>query len=561
MRKDRLKVYNMKNKKYTLVRFLSGIMSPIILLTTLTGCFNNKKDYDDKSKDTDSSWFEYYDEYNKKEEKEQTESNNYYVEDPTVPQETTPNLSLDLDDESLRIIDSQLSLDANSLNYFQNYVRGINVYYPYSELYDTNIAFGKYKSLNKYNPKSPNVFKNNSISSNDLYAIVKKNNDAANLAPVAVLNDSDLKDICVIICDVLNDYISKTSNVDLVLLSEKINNLKITKIDEFSNGYYDAQLGKMGYNVSYLKGKSGDFYKKTIEHETYHFIQSGSFQEFDELNYESRYGISYKFNDININSLNWNWYYEGAAEYLTCNRNNSKDAGVYKDVIKAFDAIKVATILYPGNDLTSFEEISLTSDLNNLFKYFNCKNENEKIEVLNLMYAYNIKFNLNFICDEFYDRYEKAYGTTLSKNQMVKEINNSIAQTLAKQFYMNLAESVKNKNLSVEEIFKLISVFENEISREIWYNSNQDSLTEFFEVYNDIQSEFFGIIAQSLGVSSDDIQTAYNSYNKAVNMDLKDVSFVNNDKKTFYDYILETRKNDKMNSINYVSQKYFNKKR
>ena len=45
-----------------------------------------------------------------------------------------------------------------------------------------------------------------------------------------------------------------------------------------------------------------------------------------------------------------------------------------------------------------------------------------------------------------------------------------------------------NKNVKVEEIFGMISVFENEISRSIWYNSNQSSLTEFYQTYDKIQT-------------------------------------------------------------------------
>ena len=312
----------------------------------------------------------------------------------------------------------------------------------------------------------------------------------------------------------------------------------------------------MGFNFSLLKSKDNDFYKQTIEHEVYHFIQSNSLNEIKNTEIKNRFGFTYEYKDAKINPFAWNWFYEGAAEYLTCNRNNTNESNVYESVIKDFDTIKVCTLLMPQNDTASFENLSLSNDINDLFNYFGCQTRQEKIEILNMMYSLNIKHNLGLSCENFYDTYENVYGKTISSSNLRRELNDDIAQTQTKYFYKSLANALINKNVKVEEIFGMISVFENEISRSIWYNSNQSSLTEFYQTYDKIQTDFFQLIAESLGIKVEDVQEAYNAYNNEVVVKLDNVTLLNNEQKEFYNYILSTRKGDKMNSINYVFEKY-----
>jgi len=560
-----LKSYEKSNKKYSLVKLVSGIISPVIILTSLTSCFNDSNKYKNNKDDNyDYGYHNYYEQDNSYTSSEYNNSSNKYENSTESNYDNNkvdnPNLSLDLDDYSINIINSKVTFDQYSMDTFVNYIKNIEVSYPYSSLFRTDLTLDKYNSLNKYNGQTESFFKNNNISVDTLFSIVKKNNEEANLVQKATLSDSELKEICSIIVEVLNDYATKHPNANLNILSEKINNLKILKFDDFSNGYFDSTNGKMGFNVSKLKSKSYEFYKNTIQHETYHLIQANTIGEAEKLNFDNRYGISYKFNDVNVNSLSLPWYYEGSAEYLVCNLNNTKESSVYGSVINSMDTIKVATILSKNNNIDNFENISLSNDLNDLFDYFGCENKNDKIEVLNLMYAYNIIYDLNFCCDDFYEQYKTIYGEKAKKSVVGKQLKDSIGQTLTKQFYKNLSLQISNKEFKVEEIFSIISVFENELSRELFYNSNQDTLEKFFDVYTDVQSELFNIIANKLGISVDELQQIYNAYNSKVSVDVNRISILDYNEKNYYNYILNTRKNHKMNSINYVITKYNNKK-
>ena len=332
MRFKNLKVYSKQNKKYNLVRVMSGAVAPILLSSMLAGCIPNTNRYDYHS---DNSYYNDYSDFqnddmnsnysskfddNTNSVNNEANNNTEIFINNNENSNTNINLTLDLDKYSLGIVNSKVKLDSNSLDAFIKYVNGINVVYPYSELYGMQLAFNKYNQLGKYISNATNLFVNNQITGDIIYSIVKKNNQEADLVEKQKMSDSNLKEICNIMSMVLNNYAKNRSQQELILISEKINDLKILKFDDFSNGYYDAMTGKMGLNVTYLKGKSNDFFKKTVEHETYHFIQANTLRELSQTNIADRYGISYKFNNLDVNPLSWNWYYEGSAEYLPLHR-------------------------------------------------------------------------------------------------------------------------------------------------------------------------------------------------------------------------------------------------
>lgn len=557
MKYKNLNVFSKPITKTKLIKTVVGVTAPLILMTSLSGCFTSSDEsygYNNyvSGYNYTSSYYSY--DYEKENYGSSTSKNN--SSDNNVSSNYNNfNSSLALDEYLTAIINSNVLLDSNSLNSLINIINNRNVEFPYSNLYGTQALLNRYNSLPKYNSTSQNLFINRQITVDTLYAVIKNNNDNGNLSNNQKMNDSNLREICSIMVDVFNDYAKRHSDADLKLLSEKILELKIINFDGFSNGFYDNTLGKMGYSVSYLKNKSNEFFKETIEHETHHLIQAAGIKEISSSNYSNRMGMCYKFDDAEVNSLYWNWFYEGSAEYLTSDLNNTKTNNVYESLIRSIDAIKISTILN-NNKVQDLENLTLSLNLNDLFKYFNCQSNEDKMEVINLMYAFELKYNFNSSCTDFFDKYESIYGKDVSKLELKRQLNSSIAQTLSKHFYKNLANSLKNKQVGIKEIFSIISVFENEISREILYNSNQNTLETFFDMYNELQSNLFEIVANKLGISVDDVQQAYNAYNKQTTVKLENTVLLDREKEEFFNYITETRKGHKMNSINYVSKKY-----
>lgn len=552
-----------KRKKYKLKRFIAGFLSPIIIITSLTGCkfnFRSKKSATDN--ENKYNYFNFYDnDYsNSSKDYYDYETNTYTTTDIKETESLDTNVlkpSLELDDVSNAIISSSVTLSDNELLNFENYVKGIKVSYPYSDLYGIKDNLSKYYNKTNYKPNDVNIFTNNFISADKIYSIVKENNARENYPDKKIMPDSELKKICSIISDLINDYV-KNNDVDLNLLSEKLLDLRIVKFDDFSNGYYDNETSTLGFNLDSIN-KSSDFYKRTVEHETYHLLSYCSKSELVNSNYSNRAGISYEFSDSKVNSMSFEWFKEGSAEYLTMNRNGTRETEIYQSLIKSFDTVKVSMIL-ADSDLSKFENLSLGNNLDDLFNYFNAQTDSDKEEVLNMMYAYELihDLNSNSSARDFYELYEEKNGNSVNKSSLTKDLKCSIAQTLTKQFYINLANKCKNTTISLEEIFSLISIFENELSREIWYSNsgNKDAYADFYLNYNSIQSLFFETLASKLNISQEEIQQAYNSYNAKVDVDASNLTLVSSDKKDYLGYILETRKNDKMNSVNYVSETF-----
>lgn len=552
--KFKLYKYKVKLNKYKLIKGASITLVPVMLVTSI-GAFINNREYD-KHKNKNNYQTSYYSHYNNeynsgyssdingnKEDLDETETN------LTTSNVNEFNLSLELDDYSKQIIDSNISLSTLELNNYINEINNIEIQYKYADIYNTETEFLKYQSINKYKSTAPNLFKNGVMSSETLFNIVKENNNE--IYNSSKVSDSDLRVVCDIIANLLNDVV-KTSNIDQNLLSEKLNDLKIVTIDEFATGAFDSETCRMGFDFTVLKTKGKDQYKQIVEHETYHFLQANSLNEQKSTKLKNRYGFTYDYQNDEMNFFNWNWFYEGCASYLVCNRNNTKEPTAYGDILKDIDTIKVSTVLMNNNSVSKFENLSLSTDINDLFNYLDCKTEKEKIEALNMMFSINLKTDLLCASDGFRNKYKEIYGTSILMSQLRKELDDDIAQSLTKYFYKGLANSLMNKNIKVEEVFSMISVFENELSRNIWYDSNQSTLTEFYDTYSKVQSDLFQMIAKFLGVEIEEIQYAYNAYNNKVVVELDNVTILNNEQKYFYSYILSTRRGDKRNTINYV---------
>ena len=557
MNKIKLKIYNFKkNRKYKLnktVKIISLILAPIMIASTVTGCKKiGKQKYDINNYDDYNTSVYNYD----KESYNSTEEIINSVVEEIRQDSIEKKVDLNVNNEYSKYYNMKVNLSSSDFIKFNKIIDEMQVEYPFSELFYIDDAYALYKKADTYKSDSTNIFVNRKITPEKLFSIVKKNNDGANKN--AYINDNDLTYVCKVMCNLINDFVADNKNIDLNNLSQKLISLKIRNFDEFSNGYYDYETTTLGLAFNKLKSDD-DLFRKTIEHECFHFLCFSSEDEIKKANYSSKSGISYKFPNLLVNSLSWEWFNEASAEYLTNNYNNTHESKVYGSLIKSLDTIKVATLLGKNRTTTSFENLAYADNLDDLFKYFNAKTENQKIEIIKMMYAYNIIFDVNYTSSskDFYRVYKNKYGTNMSNQEgknFVISLKGSIATTLSKYFYKDLCDLIVDKNISIKEIFSLISIYENEISRETWYHTYISDMPDFSKKYNEIQTNFFRILANKLGVTTEEIQVFYNDFNDKEKIDIFEVNFLNKNKLEYLDYILETRKNDKMESINCSSK-------
>lgn len=432
----------------------------------------------------------------------------------------------------------------NDLSSFKDSVKSTSVSYPFEELY---------KGVNKNYKKETTT--NNFLDVDTLYKKVLENNRVYqnqfnNDTFYATTNDF-VYDVSKRIIKTIKSLEDKGISFDTQHLNKTLEGLKIFRYKGYNYGYYNGGKGIFGINEVIDEENINEI----IDHEIMHVLSTSSKEELDNLNLLNRVGFMYEEFDDEINPFNYTWFSESASESLSTKLNNIDTPYVYATQIKSLEGMKLATF-NPSLDL---EKTIFSTDINDLYKLFgNLKNN----EVNNMFYAYTILYNAP-VGEEGFNFYQKlkslGYEVTPKEYESFKSnIESSINVSLAKEFYINLANKIENKTCTLEEIFKLISIYELEVSREVWYQSKYEDLEYFLEEYSHIQTSFFDYLSSSLGVSTDYLKELYYMYNNEINIENVSISFLTNEENEFLNYINESRCGNKKDSIVSVYENNFN---
>ena len=146
--------------------------------------------------------------------------------------------------------------------------------------------------------------------------------------------------------------------------------------------------------------------------------------------------------------------------------------------------------------------------------------------------------------------YEKEIlGHEMSDEELVQlkiELKVGLSKYFSRTFYDNLISKMSSQSVKLEDVFELISTLESTLSTHILYTdeSRYDTIKPFLDYYQNIQSAFFQVLANELGLSIDDIEAAYNAFNGK--MEIKTNNILN---ETVYDAIEIPWVNDDMGVI------------
>ncbi len=120
-------------------------------------------------------------------------------------------------------------------------------------------------------------------------------------------------------------------------------------------------------------------------------------------------------------------------------------------------ALEAAAIIDDDNSKDCICDLTYTNDLNELYRVFNCETEEEKREILNMMYSITIQQDGP---EDFYDVYpgeEEQDGVAI----LQRNLRGSIFTTLAQKFYSNLANEIQKEDaVTLQDAFFLIYNFE-----------------------------------------------------------------------------------------------------
>lgn len=496
---------------------------------------------------------------------------------------STNDLSLYEDNENIEKFDNPLTkTDSNpysrieiettdlAYNEFIDYINNNETNYTYEELYNIDIAYQKYQEV-KDLKATKHTSKISEITEETLYETVKKNNkiflEQKKKEYVEgfyeEFSSKELKNFCKIIVDTINYYISKGKVEDLEEVKCILGNLKIFSKVTLTNAHVtdDNCLIISPSMIEAVKikatSKDQDITKDVISHESYHMLQKGC-SDNNKLKYSI--GHSYKFEDLEVNPLYWNWFYEGSAEKGSNNYTGDTPL-FYTYYVNYINTLSLTTILKDDNYVNQLEETTLSNSLDKFFDVFGCENETDKKEIIKMMYSLDI-----IETDD--EGFIKAYNPNITETELIKVKRNlkvSVGKTLSKVFYKNLATQVKNGNLSLHDIYYLITIFESDMDTHLTYTDSEkyNENKEFINNYVEIQSNFFYFLSSNSKYSQNDIEIGFDNYaiNLANNQQNYDLTKIEQSKKEFINEMYENLKNNRTEQIKDTYEKIQNKQK
>lgn len=406
-----------------------------------------------------------------------------------------------------------------SCNDFINYIDSIETEYTYSSYYKIEEAFEKYENLPSFESvKHSNLLTN--ITEDSLFECVKKNNKAymSKIGPNDMtlyeeFKDKDLKSYCAIVVKAVNHYLSENKIDDTKKVQCVLGNLKIFEDPTTMNHAYVSDENCLLIAPGMIEAlgikdttSDTDTFLTTITHETMHLLQKGC----DHTNkFAYHIGNSYKFEDMDIYPMFNNWFYEGSAEKLANNYTGYQPL-VYEFYIYYIQSLTLSAVLDKNNSVYDVEQSTLSYSLDPLFEYFSCKTEEDKIEILNML------FSLEFIETDD-EEFKNAVNPDMDENELVtikRDMKNSVCETMSKIFYSALSKNLSENEMPLNDIFYYITVFEHDINSHISFTDNEKKTQAetFIKNYTEIQDRFFELLADNGEYTYEEITDMFNSY-------------------------------------------------
>ncbi len=484
----------------------------------------------------------------------------------------------EVDDNTNMILGTSVKWDEELASLLEEKIATIDIEYPQETYYNVQSNLEKYKKISDMEQSESTIIENNQITFDKLYAIVKENNmrylkENSHLTKYNNTTDAMVQDTVKVLVNYLNRALTKIDTINFNALDQKLKNLKVFECSSGAYAYYDYENNIIGVDSNVLKtvkdtSDDPEAERKVREHEVNHLIQAHTPNELATTSIR-RFGPCYLFNQEEVNSLYWNWFFEGCAEQLVLDINESSTPIVYANEISMLNTIKASTVLNPDNKVSTLEELSLQNKLEKIFMYFSCSNDLEQEEIVKMFYAINLylRNDSQSSSKQFYKQeavkkeIERDYGSSLD---FEKQLKGAVGSTLARQFYKNLTRVVTSQEVSVKDIFNIISIEENELSHLLWYTdtSRSDDLENFFKNYTSFQNAFFDTLSSSLGLTTEEIKDAYEVYHGAFNEEEEKMAFLSEEKNTFYQNLVKERRsiNSKESTIQSVYQSYLDQK-
>lgn len=436
----------------------------------------------------------------------------------------------DFSDADISLLNTNVKFDNGNKLAVENTISGVDSNYTYSYLYNIDEAYEMY--LSKKNDYKgiidTKMINNNEVNYDYLVYKVKENNSTYSSTSLSKmysdLDDRNIELICEIIVKTINEELA-ANNVEynIANICEVLNNLKIFAGSGFTSAYvtdddeFIVNYNNIGLSQS-LSGEQSQF-QITISHETYHLLQKASVEKLKNEGVDRKHGFCKKYDSLETNPFYWTWEIEGAAENLAAKKWNASPT-TYLNKISYINSLKLSQILNNDFKLYDIEYLTCQESLDNVFNKFGLEDVASKKEFIEMMYSLEI---MHSSPEDFIQLYESQVMsgekiTDTQKDALNYELKGSICTTITKYFYSNLSNELLDNKITLEQIFQLISLYEEDMNSHLDYDSESQLQynKNFISNYVLIQDSFFEQISNSIGLDKTYILDAYINYNQAI---------------------------------------------
>ena len=338
-----------------------------------------------------------------------------------------------------------------------------------------------------------------------LTSLVQKNNDtflATKPFGYQQVENDYIAELCDFIVRIVDIMVEKYPDIDWPRVYCSLGNLKIlynTGMLSYAQVSSEMILSISKTNTEIILNMKGeDGFTRVLTHEIMHIIQVGCTCENIE-NCERRAGIAVYWKDFTLNTTDWTWMVEGAAERHMCQLTGG-EAVSYQYKMDYLCSMTMSVLLRSTVQADTMETLSFYNDPQLLFDAFGCETEAQRDELLNMMITLQV---LQMQPTSFHTAYTEKTGIDLTADsdamdQFSYALKPAVCITLAKEFYENLIPFLQENTLSCNDLFFLINLFEGHLNQHLNYNSTSKAEVNsiFITAYTAMRSALFSALEQ-----------------------------------------------------------------
>ena len=421
------------------------------------------------------------------------------------------------------LLDQKVSLTSQDFSLFLQALEG-PVSYPYEEYFQLSQAYERYLALGDWKrPGENQVLTEEPLTADRLYELVKGNNQTHRETNNIITSGyyySDLEEeylqwACQVICDTVNGELERWDfGPRLACIDQNLADLAIFKNDMgFQNATYTNE-GVMTLQPAFIESmiaiSDNDLASHlTVTHEVEHLLQKLPNQGYEALGVDRSYGFCYWWDDLPVNSLYNSWFAEASAERLAALFYDTQPT-TYAAMLGYLDSLcQMALPL----DIQPEEipRLSQQPHLETVFSLFGRETPQEQLEFLKLLYAIEI---IQQEPADFWEHYTSLTGREKSEAENVaikRQVKAAACLTMSRIYYENLARRLAQEELTLRELFYLVSVWEFDLNMHLIYEDETriEDNAPFFTGYLAMQEPFWQLVASKAGCSQEELEELY----------------------------------------------------